>query len=107
VDISGEADVRRLQPSSSPDHRADGFNEFVLVGECARLELRVELLAVNYQLEAAPFGGNHDETTDRAFVPTQELGRQTDGFRLIVSKRAVFERDIHGSSPDPFRRLPA
>ena len=91
----------------SPDRLADCFNEFVFVGELARLELGIELLAAHGKLEAASCRGNHDETTDRALVTRQELGRQTDGLRLVVSKCTVFERDIHGGSPSPVCRPPA
>jgi hypothetical protein len=84
---------------SRPDDLAHGFNEFVFVGESACLELRVELPAAHGKLEAASLGGNHDETTDRALKTRQELGRQTDGLRFVVSKCTVFERDIHGGAP--------
>jgi hypothetical protein len=96
-----------LQACSSPDRLADGFNEFVFVGELACLELGIELLAAHGQLEAASCGGNHDEVSDDALVTRQEFGRQTDSLGFIVSKGTIFERDIHGSTPDLVRRPPA
>ena len=95
---------RVLLMASSADGLADCFSQLVFVGERARLELGIEQLASHCQLEAASPGGNHYETTDGALVPRQELGRQTDGLRLIVSKRTVFERDLHRSCPYVVRR---
>ena len=54
--------------SSCPDCLADCRNQLVFVGELARLELGIELLAPHGQLEAASFGGNHDEAADAALV---------------------------------------
>jgi hypothetical protein len=59
---------RSVLVGSSPDRLADGFNQFVFIGERARFELRIELRAAHRKLEAASCGGNHDETTDRALV---------------------------------------
>jgi hypothetical protein len=96
-----------LSVGSSPERFADRFNQLVFVGELARLELGVELPAAHGKFEAASCGGNHDESTNGALVTRQKLGRQTDGLGFIVSKCAVFERDIHESSPYPVRMIPA
>ena len=92
---------------SSPDRLADCVNQVIFVGKLARLELGIQRLATHGELEAASAGRNHHETTDGALVTRQELGRQTDGLRLVVSKCTVFERDIHFGSPYPCRRSPA
>src|SRR5262249_53080474 len=80
---------------SSPDDLSHGLNQLILIRKCPGLSLRVERLAAHGQLEAAPLRGNHHEATDLALEVRQELGRQTDGLRLVVSKRAVFEDYFH------------
>src|ERR1051326_610134 len=67
----------------------------LLIGKLAGLELRVEQFLVNRQLEAAAAGGDQLQVFDLLFELGQDLGRQTDGSWLVVSNRAVFQRDVH------------
>jgi len=69
------------------------------VRELPRLELRVEEFAVDGQLETAAAFGDELHVFDALLVLAEKLARQTDGFRLVVSHRAVFEFDMHTWSP--------
>ena len=60
--------LETLLVGSSPDRLADCFNEFVFVGEGARLELGIEFRTSHRKLEAAACGRNHDKATDGALV---------------------------------------
>ena len=68
---------------------ADRLVHLLLIGEFARLELGVNQFAVQRQLETAAARGNQFEILDLLLVGAQQLGRQTDGLRLVVSHRAV------------------
>lgn len=50
--------------------------------------------AVAHDLEPSLAGG--DQLHLRRWILALDLGRQTDGPWLVVSKRAVFDRDGHG-----------
>jgi hypothetical protein len=50
--------------------------------------------AVLLDLEAA--AGRRDEGDVGARKGAPDLGRQTDGSRLVISDRAVLDRDAHG-----------
>ncbi len=65
---------------------------------------RPDRLAVHLDLEATPVGGNQFETGDAALQFVEQEGRQTDGFRLVVSDRAVLDADVHGSAPTAVER---
>jgi hypothetical protein len=73
----------------------DGVDHRLLVGELAGLQLRVEQLAVDAQLETAAARGNQLQVLDLLFVGREQFGRQTDGLRLIVSHRTIFEFQMH------------
>jgi hypothetical protein len=68
------------------------------LGEFARLELGVDHLAIQRYFEAATAARDELEVLDPLFVGGQELGRQTDGLRFVVSHRAVFQFHVHGIS---------
>ena len=59
---------------------------FLLIGELARAELRVQQLTVDGQLEAAAAGGDQPQAGDLLLQSVQQFGRQTDGLRFIVSE---------------------
>src|SRR5262249_27341330 len=78
---------------------SDLVHQGLFVGELARLELRVEQLAVGRQLEAAAPAGDKLQITNLLFERRQQLGRQTDGLRLVASHRAISQLQIHLGSP--------
>ena len=84
---------------------ANGLHGPLFVGELARLELGVDQIAVDGQLEAAAPFGDQRQLFDLLLVRGQQLARQTDGLRLVVSHRAVLEFHVHGcaSSDGPVR----
>ena len=65
------------------------------IGELAGLELRVNQLTIHGQLETSATTRDELEVGDLLFVFSEQLLRQTDGLRLIVSHRAVFEFQVH------------
>ena len=75
------------------------LGEFVghrpLVGELAGLELRVHQLPVEGELEAPAAGRDQLQLVDLLLELGQQLGRQTDGFRLIVSDRTILQLHLH------------
>jgi hypothetical protein len=82
-----------------PEHLAHCLDELGLVGKFPRLKLGIQPLAAHCQLEASPFRRDHHVAADLALVARQELGRQTDGLGLVVSKSAVFQDDFHRAPP--------
>ena len=75
---------------------ANRVEHHLLVRELAGLQLRVEQFAVDGQLETAAAAGNQFQVLDPLLVLGQELARQTDGFRLVASHRAILEFHVHG-----------
>jgi hypothetical protein len=71
----------------------------LLVRELASLQLRIDEVAIDGELEAAAGGGDQLQRLDLLLVRGQELGRQTDGLRLVVSHRAVLEFHVHACLP--------
>lgn len=78
-----------------PCFRLDRLQHVGFVGEGSGLELRIQQLFSDLELEAASFGRDEGERLDVLLEVGEKLGRQTDGLRLVVSHRAVFERDLH------------
>jgi hypothetical protein len=74
---------------------ADELEHLLFVGEFPGFELRVDEVPVERQLEAAATAGDQLQLVDFLLVRGQQLGRQTDGLRLVVSHRAVFEFHFH------------
>jgi hypothetical protein len=74
---------------------ANGFDGPLLFRKLARLELGVNQLAVDTQLEAAAAQRNQLQLANLLLIRGQELARQTDGLRLIISHRTVLELYIH------------
>ena len=75
--------------------RFDVFENGLLVREGACLELRVDQFVPDRHLEAPAAGGNEREGLDLLLATGEQLGRQTDGLRLIPSHRAVFQFHVH------------
>jgi hypothetical protein len=73
----------------------DRLEHLLLVGELAGLELGVDQLAVDGQLETTAARWDQFEVADLLLELTQQLARQTDGLRLVVSHRAVFQLHVH------------
>ena len=74
-----------------------GVDHRLLVGEFAGLQFRVDQVAVGAQLETAAAGRRQFEVAYLLFESAEQLARQTDGLRLIVSHRAVLEFQVHKS----------
>src|SRR5947207_846853 len=70
-------------------------DDLLLVGELARLQFRVEQLAVGEQLETAAPAGDEFQVGDLLLERGQDLRRQTDGFWFVVSDRAEFQDQVH------------
>ncbi len=58
--------------------------------------LRIDFLAINNHLKSAIVEWDEGERLHSLFVFTEQLFRQTDGFRFVTSRSAVFDTDIHG-----------
>jgi hypothetical protein len=70
------------------DHR-------LFVGKLARQEFGIHQLVVERQFKTAAAGGLQLQALKTLFVLAENLGRQTDGLRLVVSSRAVAQMDFH------------
>ena len=68
----------------------------MLIGEAPGLQLGVDQLSVERQFEAAAARGDQLQLADLLLVRREELARQTDGLRLVVSHRTVDEFHVHG-----------
>jgi hypothetical protein len=62
----------------------------LFVWKLAGFQLGIDQVAVDAQLEASASRGDELELFDLLLVGGQQLARQTDGLRLVVSHRAVF-----------------
>jgi len=78
--------------------RHDGGHLAVL-GEAPRLELREQEGVVLLDLEAAAVARDEDQLRDATLVLLEELFRQTDGSRLVVSNRAIGDLDLQRDPP--------
>ena len=66
---------------------------FTLQCMSAKLRFLKNRNAIAHDLEPAPFGGPHLDLYVLIAIP--DLSRQTGGSRLIVSKSAVLDRNLH------------
>ena len=84
------------------------LNDGVEIGELAGLLFGVEFLFIDADFEDAAACRNKRERTDALFE-IEKLHRQTDGFRLVVSSRAIFDRDfwlhLPGNLPTPLDQV--
>ena len=57
--------------------------------------LRIDFLTVGEDLEATVIVGGEGKLTDALFVCSEQLFRQTDGFRFVSSRCTVFDTNVH------------
>ncbi len=79
------------------DHGTDLLDDCVFVGELAGFLLGVDPFSIDIDLIHAAAGGNNLQRSD-ILPEIQQLGRQTDGARCVVSSRAIFNAylNTHG-----------
>ena len=75
--------------------RPDSLHGPLFIREFARLELGVDQVAVDTQFESPATRRNQLQLANLLLVRRQQLARQTDGLRLIISHRAVLEFYLH------------
>jgi hypothetical protein len=68
-------------------------NDFVEVGPFAGVDFGVEQFAIGADFESAAARGHERERRD-PIAEFENLSRQTDGFRGVISDRAVFDPDV-------------
>ena len=71
----------------------DCFDDGVEIRPVTRIEFGMEQVAIGANLEGAAARGNQRERL-YALAELKNFGRQTDGFRRVVSNDAVFDRDF-------------
>ena len=74
---------------------ADLGEDRLFVGELAGLELGIHQLVIDRQLKTPAAGRLQLQALKALFVLAEDLGRQTDGLRLVVSSRAIAQMDFH------------
>jgi hypothetical protein len=84
------------EKSFLPQAAANSLDRPLLIGELAGVQLGVDQFAVDGQLEAAASRWDQFQLTDLLFVRGEQLARQTDGLRLVVSHRTVTQFDVQG-----------
>ena len=70
------------------DHR-------LFVGKLAGLKFGIHQLVVDRQFKTPAAGRLQLHALKTLFVLAENLGRQTDGLRLVVSSRAITQMDFH------------
>ena len=92
-------EVARREGKTGPRTRemsaglAHGFDHGFRIGELTRGQLGIYLPAIDGDFKRAAAGRHQLERTDALFE-LEELVRQTDGKRLVVSSRAIFDGDF-------------
>ncbi len=71
----------------------NSFEDVVEIRPVASIEFGVEQFVISANLESAAARGNQRKRFD-ALAELKNFGRQTDGFRRVVSNDAVFDRDL-------------
>ena len=92
--------VERSDERSTPWHtllrsRADRIHDRIFFGELAGRELGPKQFTIDAQLEAATTRRYEFQVVDLLLVGRQQFRRQTDGFRFVISHRAVFQLNLH------------
>jgi hypothetical protein len=82
----------------------DRLDNPLLVGEFPVLELGINEVPVDGQFEAPSACWYQLQVTDLLLVSAQELARQTDGLRFVISHRTVFQFQVHKISPLSFTK---
>jgi hypothetical protein len=86
---------------------ADLFHHGILLRKRSGVELGVHQVAIHDQLKATAAGRLQFEARDALFEFCKDLGRQTDGARLVISNRAIAKLYLHVRAA-PFKmRIPA
>ena len=73
----------------------DGRHHLRLIGKLACLQLGVQQLAIDGQFEAAAAAWDELQFLDLLLVRAEQLGRQTDGLRFVISHRTVLQLHVH------------
>src|SRR6266446_2328640 len=73
--------------------------------ELSGLELGVDKVPVDRYLEATPARRNQLQIVYLLFVGRQQLARQTDGLRFVVSNRTILELQMHTQLPSRSRQM--
>ena len=74
---------------------ADLGEDRLFVGELAGLELGIHQLVIDRQLKTPAAGRLQLQALKALFVLAENLGRQTDGLRLVVSSRTITQMHFH------------
>ena len=77
---------------------ADLCDELVLIGEGAGGLLRVDVPAVEPDLEDAAAAGYQTDARESILIIVRDFFRQTDGFIEVASSGAVFDLKLHDAS---------
>ena len=84
----------------------------IRIGKPSRLKLRIDVFTIHLHFERAA-AGRHERQRFNILFQLEELLRQTDGMRLVVSGRAILNTDLQshnahnvGSRP-PLVKVPA
>jgi len=80
----------------------DRLDDVVEIRPVAGFEFRMEQFAIGANLESAAARWDQRERLD-ALAEFKNFGRQTDGFRRVVSNDAVFDRYLGLHRQTPFR----
>ena len=75
-----------------------GF-DFAVFGKAALLDFGEDQFSVDAEFKASFVRGNQREAGDVLLVFYENLFRQTDGFGLVASGRAVNQFQLHGDPP--------
>jgi hypothetical protein len=77
----------------------------LFLGELSGLKLGVDKVPVDRYLEATPARWNQLQIVYLLLVGRQQLARQTDGLRFVVSNRTILELQVHNQLPSRSRQM--
>ena len=100
--LSNQFATRHPQLASRSFCFLDRLDNLVEVRPFACIEFGMEQFAIGANLKGAAARGNQRERFD-ALAELKNFGRQTDGFRRVVSNNAVFDRYLGLHQQAPFR----
>ena len=73
----------------------DRIQDPLFIGKLPRFQLGIDQVAIHGEFETATSARDQLEVLNLLLVGGQELVRQTDGLRLVVSHRAILEFQVH------------
>jgi len=76
----------------------DGVQHPLFIGKLTGVELGIHQVPIQGQLKTTARGRDEFEIADLLFVSGQQLARQTDGLRFIISHGTIFQFDLHKPS---------